>query len=133
MDSQTEREAITQAMARLFAGRPIRSSGNLDIVTLAQEAGLKRNKLTHKHTDLRDAFYAERARRDGVTEREIKLREQANDLTRRLNEVRQERDNYRATTEIFARAMNVLTRENTDLRKQLDKTTSTNVTPLRRT
>lgn len=39
MDSQTEREAITEAIARLFAGRPIRSSGNLDIVTLAQEAG----------------------------------------------------------------------------------------------
>ena len=133
MNSQTEREAITEAMARLFAGQPIRSRGNLDIVTLAQESGVKRNKLTHKHTDLRDAFYAERARRDGVSEREIKLREQASDLARRLNEVRQERDNYRAATEVFARAMNVLTRENADLRKQLDKATSSNVTPLRRT
>jgi len=50
-----------------------------------------------------------------------------------LNDIRQERDNYRTATEVFARAMNVLTRENTDLRKQLDKATSSNVTPLRRT
>src|SRR6266511_1252333 len=62
MNHDDEREAITEAMRRLFAGTPIRSSGNLDIVALAEEAGLKRNKLTHKHTDLRDAFYAERAR-----------------------------------------------------------------------
>jgi site-specific recombinase XerD len=72
-----------------------------------------------------------RARRDGVSEREITLREQTNDLTRRLNEVREERDNYRATTEVFARAMNVLTRENADLRKRLDKARSSNVTPIR--
>jgi chromosome segregation ATPase len=133
MDNQAEREAITEAIARLFAGTPIRSSGSRDIVTLAQEAGVKRNKLTHKHTDLRDAFYAERARRAGVSEREIKLREQTNDLTRRLNEVREERDNYRAATEVFARAMNVLTRENADLRKRLDKATSSNVMPIRGT
>ena len=75
-----EREAITEAMRRLFAGTPIRSSGNLDIVTLAEEAGLRRNKLTHKHTDLRDAFYAERAKRAGVSEREIKLQEQVAEL-----------------------------------------------------
>ena len=31
---------------------------SLDIVTLAQEAGVKRNKLTHKHTGLKDLFYA---------------------------------------------------------------------------
>lgn len=86
MDNETEREAISEALARLFAGAPIRSSGNLDILTLAEEAGLKRNKLTHKHTDLRDAFYAERARREGVSEREIKLREQITELNHRLEE-----------------------------------------------
>lgn len=90
---------------------------------------VKRNKLTHKHTYLRDAFYAERARREGVSEREIKPREQTNDLTRRLNEVREERDNYRAAPR-SSPAMNVLTRENADLRKRLDKATSSNVTPL---
>jgi hypothetical protein len=70
---QDERDAITAAMERLLAGIPLRSSGNLDIITLAAEAGLKRNKLTHKHIDLKDRFYAERRAREGMTDREAKL------------------------------------------------------------
>ncbi len=50
MNHDAEREAITEAMRRLFAGTPLRSSGNLDILTLAEEAGLKRNKLTPTST-----------------------------------------------------------------------------------
>ncbi|MDA8358937.1 MAG: hypothetical protein M0Z95_22155 [Actinomycetota bacterium] len=53
MTDEEERQAILAAMERLFAGTPLRSSGSLDIVALAEEASLKRNKLTHKHTDLR--------------------------------------------------------------------------------
>jgi hypothetical protein len=53
VNDDDERAAITAAMARLFAGTPTRSSGNLDILTLAKEAGPKRNKLTHRHTDLK--------------------------------------------------------------------------------
>jgi hypothetical protein len=59
MTDDEERSAISAAMHRLLAGKPVRSSGALDIVTLAAEAGLKRNKLTHKHKDLKDLFYAE--------------------------------------------------------------------------
>lgn len=132
MSYDAERDAITEAMRRLIAGTPVRSPGNLDIVTLAQEAGLKRNKLTHKHTDLRDAFYAERARRAGVSEREIKLQEQITELTRRINELRDERDNYRAASEVFARAMNVLTIENDNLRTRLAKAQAGVVSPIRR-
>jgi uncharacterized coiled-coil DUF342 family protein len=132
VNHDAERDAITEAMRRLFAGTPLRSSGNLDILTLAEEAGLKRNKLTHKHTDLRDAFYAERARRAGVSEREIKLHEQITELTRRLNDLREERDNYRTTSEVFARAMNVLTIENDDLRRQLANAHTGVVSPMKR-
>jgi hypothetical protein len=53
-----EIEAITDAMIRLLVGTPLRSDGQLTIKSLAQEAGLKRNKLTHKHTGLKDLFYA---------------------------------------------------------------------------
>lgn len=130
MNHDDEREAITEAMRRLFAGTPIRSCGTLDIVTLAEEAGLKRNKLTHKHTDLRDDFYAERARRAGVSEREIKLQEQIAELTQRLNDIRAERDNYRTTSEVFARAMNVLTIENENLRTQLAKAHASVIRPI---
>jgi len=60
-------DAITAAIERLLAGTPLRSSGALDIVTLAEEAGVKRNKLTHKHTDLKDLFYAELADYLGIS------------------------------------------------------------------
>jgi hypothetical protein len=37
---------------------------------------VKRNKLTHKHTDLKDLFYAQRRARHGIPDNEVKLREQ---------------------------------------------------------
>ena len=48
-----EIRAITDAMVRLFIGAPLRSDGQLTVKSLAEEAGLRRNKLTHKHTGLR--------------------------------------------------------------------------------
>jgi hypothetical protein len=53
-----EVRAVTDAMVRLLIGTPLRSDGRLTIVSLAAEAGLRRNKLTHKHTGLKDLFYA---------------------------------------------------------------------------
>ena len=85
-------------------GRPLRSSGDLTIVALAEEAGLRRNKLTHKHTDLKDLFYAEVKARNGIPTSEIKLRGQIAALKTRIERLRQERDDYRAATEAFARA-----------------------------
>lgn len=40
MTSDEERNAITAAMQRLLAGKPLRSSGELTIAALAAEAGL---------------------------------------------------------------------------------------------
>ena len=128
--SDDERTAITAAMQRLLAGRPLRSSGDLTVVALAEEAGLRRNKLTHKHTDLRDLFYAEVKARNGIPASEIKLREQITALKARIESLRRERDDYRAATEAFARAINALTVENDTLRKELDKRRSPRVTPL---
>lgn len=53
-----EVRAITDAMVRLLIGAPLTSDGKLTVVFLAVEAGLRRNKLTHKHTGLKDLFYA---------------------------------------------------------------------------
>lgn len=130
MTDEEERQAVVAAMERLLAGTPLRSSGNLDIVTLANEAGVKRNKLTHKHIDLKDRFYAECRARDGVTEREAKLCSQITLLKARVDELRNERDHYRTASEVFARAMHVLTVENDNFRKDLDKSKTSNVTPL---
>jgi hypothetical protein len=124
VNDDDEREAITAAMARLFAGTPTRSSGNLDILTLAQEAGLRRNKLTHRHTDLEDQFCAQRAARAGVSQREIKFQDQIADLETRNATLRKERDDHRAANEAFARALHIVTVENDNLRKDLANTPS---------
>lgn len=57
-EGAAEVKAITDAMVRLLIGAPLHSDGKLTIVSLAAEAGLRRNKLTHKHTGLKDLFYA---------------------------------------------------------------------------
>lgn len=130
MSDDDEREAITAAMQRLLSGRPLRSSGDLTIVALAEEAGLRRNKLTHKHTDLKDLFYAEVKARNGIPASETKLRERITALEARIASLRQERDDYRAAAETFARAVHVLTVENDTLRKELDNRRSSGVTTL---
>lgn len=130
MTDEDERRAILAAMERLFAGTPLRSSGSLDIVALAEEAGLERNKLTHKHTDLKEQFYAECRARDGVTEREAKLHSEIALLRARLEELREERDHYRSATEVFARALHVLTVETGSLRKELSQSHTSKIRPL---
>ena len=124
------RRAITEAMQRLLAGKPLRSSGRLDVVTLAEEAGLKRNKLTHKHTDLKDLFNTERRARDGVPGSELRLREEIAALTKKIKALKQEPDQYRTASETFARAINVLTIENDNLRRDTEKRRSSSVTSL---
>lgn len=127
MTDQEERDAILAAMERLLAGIPLRSSGNLDIVSLAEEAGLKRNKLTHKHTDLRDRFYAERRARDGVTAREATLHNEIAQLKSRIEELREARDNYRTANEVFARALHALTIENDNLRRHTTRSRTAHI------
>ncbi|MEU9840692.1 hypothetical protein AB0C69_15870 [Actinomadura sp. NPDC048032] len=131
MTDTDERAAITAAMQRLLAGKPLRSSGELTIVALAAEADLKRNKLTHKHTDLKDLFYAEVRARDGIPDGERKLREELAVLRAQIQDLCQERDDYRRASEVFARAINVLTIENDQLRMALDKQSPTALRLLR--
>jgi hypothetical protein len=45
--------AVIHAMGRLLLGSPLRSDGKLTVKSLAAEAGLRRNKLTHRHTALK--------------------------------------------------------------------------------
>ncbi|MFC9636685.1 hypothetical protein ACFTY8_47850 [Streptomyces mirabilis] len=45
-EDASEIRAITDAMMRLLIGAPLHSDGKLTIVSLAAEAGLRRNKLT---------------------------------------------------------------------------------------
>jgi hypothetical protein len=71
-----ERDEISAAIDRLLAGTPLRSNGDLTVVSLAQEAGVKRHVLTHKHTDLKDEFYARIRAVNHATPAEQKLRDE---------------------------------------------------------
>ena len=107
-----ERPQIEAAMDRLLAGTPLRSDGKLTIVSLAAEADVRRYVLTHKHTDLKDRFYARVRAQDSVPASETALREQIANLRRKLDDMRGERDEYKQAAQSLARALNVLTIEN---------------------
>lgn len=116
-----ERAEIEAAMDRLLEGAPLRSDGRLTIVSLAAEAGVKRHVLTHKHTDLKDRFYARVKAQDSVPATETALREQNTELLRKLKDVQAERDEYKQAADALARALNVLTVENDELRRKVDR------------
>src|ERR1022692_4964370 len=113
-----ERAEIEAAMDRLLDGIPLRSDGKLTVVSLAAEAGVKRHALTHKHTDLKDRFYARVKAQDSVPASETALREQNAELRRKLDDMRAERDEYKQAADALARALNVLTFENDTLHGQ---------------
>ena len=69
-----ERAQIRAAMDRILAGTPERSNGGLTVVALAIEAGVPRNALTQRHTDLKAEFYQRIKERGGNNEDEARLR-----------------------------------------------------------
>ncbi|WBM80177.1 hypothetical protein KIV56_00890 [Cryobacterium breve] len=113
--STSERQLIRAAMERLLAGDPIRSDGALTIVSLAEEAGLKRHYLTHKHTDLRDEFYARVRAQGKVPESEVKLRQQLKGVEARLEAARRQLQVATQERDALLRLNNLLATENRQL------------------
>ncbi|MFD5836193.1 hypothetical protein ACFWHV_21875 [Streptomyces collinus] len=99
-------------------GALLHSDGKLTIVSLAVEAGLRRNKLTHKHPGLKDLFYALVKARNHIPEpvseaAQARGRKQQEDLVR----VRAERDDLRSQAQLLARIVQVLEIENHRLKE----------------
>jgi hypothetical protein len=117
-----ERAEIQTAMDRLLGDTPLRSDGKLTIVSLTAGAGVKRHVLTHKHTDLKDRFYARVKARDSIPASQTVLREQNAELRRKLDDTRAERDEYKQAADALARALNILTIENDELRRKAART-----------
>jgi hypothetical protein len=114
-----EREQIRAAMGRILGGTPQLSNGAMTIVALSIEAGVPRNALIQRHTDLKAEFY-ERVRARGATpDSERRLRQQV----RRLKELRaadaQEIARLKADVEALVGALHQATVENSHLRRQL--------------
>lgn len=112
-----EIEAITDAMIRLLVGTPLRSDGQLTIKSLAQEAGLKRNKLTHKHTGLKDLFYALVRMQDTRPKVVDDLKRTNDELQQKITRLRAERDQLRTDIKQLVRIVHVLEIENQQLRE----------------
>ncbi|MEU8952031.1 hypothetical protein [Streptomyces sp. NPDC048489] len=107
--------AITDAMVRLLIGAPLHSDDKLTVVSLAAEAKLRRNKLTHKHTGLKDLFYALVKARTPVSDElhdsaPARAAKQQQDLAR-------VRDDLRGQAQLLARIVHVLEIENGKLKE----------------
>lgn len=113
------RRAILAAIVRVLEQRPLRARpGDASVLAVSQEADVKRHWLNGRHRDLRDRFVFLRDRADELTSLEVSLTAQlelANSelerLKSRVRDLTEDRDNWRATGEIFLRAMNVQERE----------------------
>jgi hypothetical protein len=111
---------ILAAIVRVLAGRPTTAvPGDLTITAVAAEAQLKRHYLTHKHTDLKELFYQLREHHNNpVREHSAVLAKDIDKLNEKLTEAREETAKWKTTAHTFARAINVLTLENHQLREQ---------------
>jgi septal ring factor EnvC (AmiA/AmiB activator) len=121
-----ERAQIRAAMDRILAGTPEQSSGALTVVALALEAGVPRNALTQRHTDLKNEFY-QRIREHGTdNEDEARLRATIARLRKTIDAKNRELAQLRADVPALVRAVSQLTLENQQLR---DARAGTSVIP----
>lgn len=131
MSTDRERDLIRAAMDRLLAGTPLRSDGALTVVSLAVEADVKRHVLTHRHTDLKDEFYARVRAQGHVPASEQELRDELAATKQKLAEAREDNRQLKASVEAFARIVNVLTAENDRLTQQKTEQGNRTLIPLR--
>lgn len=111
---------IMEAMMRVLSGQPnLAKPGDLTITAVATEAQLKRHHLTHKHTDLKDLFYRLRDQHGSpASEQKAAAAAEVAALKKKLAEAREDARKWKSTAHTFARAINVLTIENTQLAEQ---------------
>ena len=102
-ESDADRRTIRDAMDRLIAGDPVRSDGKLTIKSLAEEAGVKRWMLTHRHTDLQDEFRARIAGFGAEPEPVRKLKQQVGDLQQENERLRRDLRDARQTCALLER------------------------------
>jgi hypothetical protein len=96
----------------------------------SRPANVKRHVLTHRHTDLKDEFYARVRARGHVPASEQELRDQLKATQEKLAEAHEENRQLKESVETFARIVNVLTLENDRLIQQSEQGSKTLI-PLR--
>lgn len=131
MTPDRQRDQIRAAMDRRLAGTPLHSDGALTVVSLAVEASVKRHMLTHRHTDLKDEFYARIRAQGRVPASEQQLRDELEATKQKLAEAREENRQLKTSVEPFARIVNVLTAENDRLTQHKTEQGNRTLIPLR--
>lgn len=111
-----ERDRIRAAMDRILAGTPERSNGALTVVAVALEAGVPRNALTQRHTDLKNEFYKRVKDTGADNEDEARLRAIIARLRQTIAGKNRELAQLRADVPALVRAVSQLTLENQQLR-----------------
>ena len=111
-----ERDRIRAAMDRILAGAPERSNGALTVVALALEAGVPRNALTQRRTDLKDESYQRVRERGRDNEDEARLRAAIARLRKTIAAKNKELSQLRADVPALVRSVNQLALENQQLR-----------------
>jgi hypothetical protein len=111
-----ERDRIRAAMDRILAGTPERSNGALTVVALALEAGVPRNALTQRHTDLKNEFYQRIRERGADNGDEARLRATVARLRKTIAGKNKELARLRADVPALVRVVHQLTLENQQLR-----------------
>lgn len=113
-ESDPVRKAILEAMLRISEERPLNVPvGAHSVVALAEEAQVKRHWLNQRHKDLRDRWlfikdnYLEPPEPVDEDERHAELLQEIEQLQARLQSVIEERDKWKASAQLFLRAMNV--------------------------
>lgn len=121
-----QRQQIRDAMDRLIAGTALHSDGKLTIKSLADEAQVKRWVLTHRHTDLQDEFRARIADTTGEQPPALrKLHDAHLVATEKIQELRTEVSELKATLRQFERVVQVLALENHQLKSPETRRRST--------
>lgn len=98
-----ERRAIREAMTRLLEGQPVRSDGKLTVKSLADEAGVKRWNLTHRHQDLQVEFRDRVAAKGTDPEPVRALKHRVEDLTEENRRLREQLRQAKATIAMLER------------------------------
>jgi chromosome segregation ATPase len=103
-----ERVDIQAAAERLLAGTPLRSTGELTVVQLAVEAGMKRWLLTHKHRDLAQQFQARAKAAGGDPPPVKKLKARVGELDTAVERLRTENAQLQVLVQRYALIINEL-------------------------
>ena len=106
-----ERARIGAAIDPILAGAPGRSDGALTVVALATGAGVPRNALTQRRTDLKDEFYQRIRDRGAGNGDEARLRAAIAKLRQAIAGKNRELAQLRADVPALVRAVNQLTPE----------------------